>query len=39
MHIDQFEPQTIIGKGAFGEVRKAIHKQSGKEVAIKIIDN
>ena len=33
-----FELKERIGKGSFGEVHRAIDKQTSKEVAIKIID-
>jgi len=33
--IYDFEPITIIGKGAFGEVRLVRHKQSGEVLAMK----
>ena len=36
---DLFTITTYIGKGAFGSVYKAIHKESKKEYAIKIISN
>jgi serine/threonine protein kinase len=34
---DQFVFQDLIGEGAYGSVYKAIHKSSGKTVAIKIV--
>ncbi len=30
-----FEPQAIIGRGAFGEVRVCIHRKTGEHVAVK----
>eukprot|EP00029_Vermamoeba_vermiformis_P003230 TRINITY_DN1361_c0_g1_i1.p1 TRINITY_DN1361_c0_g1~~TRINITY_DN1361_c0_g1_i1.p1 ORF type:complete len:504 (+),score=201.21 TRINITY_DN1361_c0_g1_i1:131-1642(+) len=35
---DLYEKGERIGKGSFGEVYKGINKQTGEEVAIKIID-
>lgn len=35
MHISDFEPIKIIGKGAFGEVRVCIYKITGEIVAVK----
>ena len=35
MNIRDFEPRTIIGRGAFGEVRVCRHKKSNEVVAIK----
>ncbi|KAI9011534.1 kinase-like domain-containing protein [Gaertneriomyces semiglobifer] len=35
---DIYEVHHRIGKGAFGEVFKGIHRQSGQPVAIKVID-
>jgi len=33
--VQDFEPLTIIGRGAFGEVRICKHKASGEVVAMK----
>jgi serine/threonine kinase 38 len=33
--IYDFDPMTIIGRGAFGEVRVCRHKDSGEIVAMK----
>jgi serine/threonine kinase 38 len=35
MTSDDFEPLTIIGRGAFGEVRLCRYKETGEVVAIK----
>ena len=35
---DLYEIKGTIGKGKFGQVRLGIHKESGKQVAIKIIN-
>ena len=35
MSIREFEPLTIIGRGAFGEVRVCRQKSNGNIVAIK----
>jgi serine/threonine kinase 38 len=35
MTIKEFEPLSIIGKGAFGEVRVCRHKETNEIVAIK----
>jgi len=35
MNITEFEPLSIIGKGAFGEVRICVHKDTNEVVAIK----
>lgn len=34
---DQFTFQEMIGEGAYGQVYKAIHKASGRVVAIKVV--
>ena len=34
---EQFLFQDLIGEGAYGSVYKAIHKRSGKIVAIKVV--
>jgi serine/threonine kinase 38 len=33
--VKDYEPLSIIGRGAFGEVRICRHKQSGEVVAMK----
>jgi serine/threonine kinase 38 len=33
--VKDFEPLSIIGRGAFGEVRICKHKESGEVVAMK----
>jgi serine/threonine kinase 38 len=33
--VRDFEPLSIIGRGAFGEVRICRHKQTGEVVAMK----
>jgi hypothetical protein len=35
---DLYEIKGILGKGKFGKVKLGVHKQSGKQVAIKIIN-
>lgn len=35
MTVDDFEPLTIIGRGAFGEVRIVREKATGKLMAMK----
>ena len=35
MTVKDYEPLSIIGRGAFGEVRICRHKQSGEVVAMK----
>ncbi len=35
MSIDEFFPQSIIGRGAFGEVRLCRHIPTNKIVAVK----
>ncbi len=35
MNIREYEPLSIIGRGAFGEVRVCKHFESGEIVAIK----
>lgn len=34
-HFDDFEEDRVIGRGAFGQVYRAVHRQTGKVVAIK----
>lgn len=34
-HFDDFEEERVIGRGAFGQVYRAIHRPTGKVVAIK----
>ena len=36
--LERFEIKEILGKGAFSVVKKAVKKETGEEVAIKIID-
>ena len=33
-----YKIQQFIGKGTYGQVMQAIHRASGKEVAIKMIE-
>jgi calcium-dependent protein kinase len=33
-----YEVDSLLGKGGFGEVRNGVHKQTKKQVAVKIID-
>jgi serine/threonine protein kinase len=34
----EYDIQEVLGKGKYGEVRRAFHRLSGKEVAIKIVN-
>lgn len=34
---DFYEVQETLGQGKYGVVKKGLHKETGKEVAIKII--
>jgi len=34
---DYYDIQETLGKGKFGLVKSAIHKKSGKKVAVKIM--
>lgn len=36
--IEDYELKEMLGKGSYGEVYKATHKDTGKELAIKIYD-
>jgi len=33
-----YELSKVLGKGSFGQVRLAVHKLTGKKVAVKIYD-
>lgn len=37
MTLDCFEVHEVIGEGQFGQVFRAVHRDSGAEVALKII--
>lgn len=34
---DFYDIKETLGQGKYGVVRKAIHKKSGKEVAVKVV--
>lgn len=37
LNLDDFDYGDVIGKGGFGEVRRGVHKISGRECAVKTI--
>jgi len=34
---DFYDIQETLGQGKYGVVKKAVHKKSGKEVAVKVV--
>jgi len=36
--LKDYKPKAVVGKGAFGQVIRAKHRTSKKEVAIKMIE-
>ena len=36
--LDDYQVDKLLGEGGFGKVNLAIHRQTGKQVAIKFMD-